>query len=99
MCQYYELIRSIGLIKENGFTLKKASSIRYPTETDADNTDDIALLASAPTQAESPLHNMKTALGGIGHHVNGDKTENMCFNQEDNITLNGGSLEIVDKFI
>ena len=39
-------------------------------------------------------------LGGIGLHVNADKTEFMCFNQEGYIsTLYGSSLKLVDKFM
>ena len=36
-------------MKENGFTLAKARSRRYPTQTitDVDNTDDIGLLANS----------------------------------------------------
>ena len=35
--------------------------------------------------------------GGIGLHVNADKTEYMCFNQRGDIsTLNGGSLKLMD---
>ena len=39
---------SIDLMKENGFTLTKARSRRYPerTITDAGHADDIALLAN-----------------------------------------------------
>ena len=31
--------------------------------------------------------------------MNADKTEYMCFNQEDISTLNDGSLKLVDKFL
>ena len=67
---------------------------------DPDYTDDIAFLANTPAQAESLLHSLERAAGGIGLHVNADKTEFMCFNQKgDIITLNGRSLKLVDKFI
>ena len=92
---------SIDLMKENGFTLKKARSRWYPiqTITDTDYTDDIELLANTPTQAESLLHILEQAAGGICLHVNADKIEYMCFNQKGDIsTLNGGSLKLVDKF-
>ena len=46
----------------------------------ADYADDIALLANTPTQAESLLHSPEWAAGGIGLHVNTDKTEFICFN-------------------
>ena len=87
-------------MKENGFTLKKARSRRYPAQTitDADYVDDLALLANTPAQAESLLHNLEWAAGGIGLYVNADKTEDMCFNQRGDIfTLNGGSLKLEDK--
>ena len=73
---------SINLIKENGFTLKKVWSRRYPVQTitDADNADDTALLVYTPTQAESLLHSLEQAAGGIGFPVNADKTEYMGFN-------------------
>ena len=34
--------------------------------TDADYTNDLALLANTPTQAESLLYNLEKAAGGIG---------------------------------
>ena len=67
--------------------------------TDTNYADDIALLANTPTQAESLLHSLEQAVGGIDLHVNTDKTEYLCFNQEGIIsTLNGSSLKLVDKF-
>ena len=53
ICQDYVLRTIIDKIKENGFKLTKER--RYPakTITDADYTDDIALLANAPAQAET----------------------------------------------
>ena len=69
------------------------------TNTDADYADDIALLANAPPQAETLLHNLKRATAGIGFHVNAHETEYMCFNQTGDIsTLNGNTLKQVDTF-
>ena len=69
------------------------------TITDADNSDDIAILANAPTQAETLLHSQERASVGINLHVNAHKTEYMCFNQTGDIsTLNSTSLKLVDKF-
>ena len=88
-------------MKENGFKLTKERSRRYPakTITDADYADDIALLANPPAQGETLLHSLERAAAGIGLHVNGYKTEYMCFNQTGDIsTLNGSSLKLVDKF-
>ena len=92
---------SIDKIKENGFKLTKEKSRRYRTKTitDADYTDDIALLANAPAQAETLLHSLEQAAADIGLHVNAHKMEYMCFNQTGDIsTLNGSSLKLVDKF-
>ena len=58
ICLEYVLTTSIDKIKENGFKLTKERSRRYPpqTITDADYTDDMALLANTPAQAETLLH-------------------------------------------
>ena len=88
-------------MKDKGFKLTKERSRRYPTQiiTGADYVNDIALLANTPVQAESKLHDLERAAGGIGLHVNTNKTEYMCFNQRGDIsTLNGSSLKLVDKF-
>ena len=64
---------SIDLMKENGFTLVKERSRRYPTQTitDADNAND---MANTPALAESLLHSLEQTAGGIGLHVDVDKT-------------------------
>ena len=87
-------------MKENGFTLEKISrQYLSQTVTDADYADDIAFQANIPAQAESLLHSLEQAAGGIGLHRNADKTEYMFLNQRGDIyTLNGGSLKLVDKF-
>ena len=73
---------SIDLMKENDFMLAKERSRRYSTQTimDVDYAVDIALLANTPIQSESLLHSLEWVAGGIGLHVNADKTEYMCFN-------------------
>ena len=91
----------IDLIKENGFKLTKERSRSYPAQTitDTDYADDTTLLANTPTQAESLLHRLERVAGGIGLHVNADKTEYMCFNQRGDIcTLKGCLLKMVNKF-
>ena len=88
-------------MEENGFKLVKEKSRRYPAQTitDADYADDIALLTNTPAQAESQLHSLERAAGGIDLHVNADKMEYMCFNQRGDIsTQKGGPLKLVDKF-
>ena len=64
-------------MKDNGFKLIKERSRRYPAQTitDANYADDIALLANTPAQPETLLHSLERAVGGIGLHVNADKTE------------------------
>ena len=62
-------------------------------------TDDIAILANTPNQAETLLHSLERAAAGIGLHVNAHKTEYMCYNQTGDIsTLDGNPLKLVDKF-
>ena len=49
---------------------------------------------------ETLLHSLEWAAGGVGLHVNADKTKYMCFNLRGDIsTLKGGLLKLVDKFI
>ena len=93
--------KSIDLMKENGFTLAKEISRRYstPTITDRDYADDTSLLANTLTQADSLLPSLKRAAGGIGLHVNAEKTDYMCFYQRGDISpLNSGSLKLEKKF-
>ena len=101
-CLDYILKMSIDIVKDNGIMLAKERSRRYPpiqTISDADYTDDIALLANTPAQAETMLYSLEWAAAGIGLHVKTDKMEYMCFNQRSDIsTLNGSSLKLVDKF-
>ena len=88
-------------MKENGFKLTKERSRRYPahTVTDADNADDIVLLANTPTQGETLLHSLERAAAGISLHVNTHKTKYMCFNQRGDISTQiGCSQKLEDKF-
>ena len=101
ICLDYMLRTSFDKIKENCFKLTKERSRKYPakTITDVDYTNDIALLANAPAQAETLLHSLQWAAAGICLHVNAHTKEYMCFNQRGDIsTLNGNSLTLVDKF-
>ena len=88
-------------MNKNGFKLEKVRSRRYTVQTitDADYADDIALLAKTSALAESLLHSLEWTAGGIGLHVNADKTNYRHFNQTGEIsTLNGDSAKLVDKF-
>ena len=64
ICLDYVLRTSIDNIRENGFMLTKKRSRRYPakTITDADYTDDIALLANTHNQAETLLQALDSML-------------------------------------
>ena len=86
--------------ERNGFTLEKAKK-QTALHTNADYADHIALLANTPSQAESLRYSLEKAAGGIGLHVNPNKTVYMCFNQNQRgeiSTLKGGSLKLVNKF-
>ena len=74
---------------KKGKKMKPAETI-----TDAGYAHDITLLANTPTQAESLLHSLEQAAGGIVLHLNGDKTEYMHFFYQERaiFTLNGASL-------
>ena len=76
ICLDYVLRTSIDKMKDNGFNLAKERSRRYPAQTimDADYTDDIALLANSPTQAETLLHSLEGVAAGISLYINADKT-------------------------
>ena len=63
ICLDYVLRTSIDKMKDNSFKLAKERSRRYSAHriTDADYTDDIALLANTPTQAENQQHSLLLA--------------------------------------
>ena len=71
ICLDYVLRMLKDLMKENGLTLEKARSRRYPAWTimDADYADDIILLANTPIQAKSLLHILGQASKQNGVHV------------------------------
>ena len=101
ICLDYVLRMSIVIMKDNGFKLAKERSRRYSAQTitDADYTNDIALLANTPAQAETQLQGLERAAAGIGLHVNEDNMEYMCFNQRGDIsTLYNSSLKLVNMF-
>ena len=101
ICLDYVLRTSIDKIRENGFKLTKKRSRRHPTKTitDANYTDDIAILANTPNQAETLLHSLERAAAGIGLYVNAHETEYMCYNQTGDITtLDEIPFKLVDKF-
>ena len=67
--------------------------------TDADYSDDLALLTNTPAQVESQLHSPEQAAGGISLYVNVDKTELMCFRQDRTTSpLRDKPLKLVDQF-
>ena len=71
ICLDYVLRTSIDKIRENGFTLKKKRSRRYPakTITDANYADDIVLLANTPNQAKTVWNEPPQALASMSMHT------------------------------
>ena len=56
--------------------------------------DDLVLFTNTPAQTEYLRHSLEQAAGGVGLHVNANKTEFMCFKQEGAIsTLSGKPLK------
>ena len=72
--------------KKLRFILSERSDFHNPMQTITDAVEDIALLANIPIQTESLLHSLEQAAGGIGLHVNADRTKYMCFNQQRDIS-------------
>ena len=67
ICLNYLLRTSIDLKKENSFKLAREGNRRRPaqTVTDVGYVDDVEVLANTVTQAESLLHSLERAAGGI----------------------------------
>ena len=70
-------------MKDNSFKVAKKRSKRYPARiiTYTSFADDIAILANTLALAETLLLSLERTAGGIGLHVNADRTEYMYFNQ------------------
>ena len=67
--------------------------------TDADYTDDIALHAITPAQAESLLNSLKQAAVGFGLDINANKTEFQSLKREGTIFSFGGKPhKLVEQF-
>ena len=81
-------LRNIDSCNERKWFYTKKISRWYPAQiiSNAEDTDDMTLLANTPTQAESLLHSLEQAAGGIDLHVNADKTKYMCFNKKEVIS-------------
>ena len=62
-------------MKDNGFKLAKERTRSYPAQTGTDYADDVVLLANIPIQVETQLHGLERPAGGIGLHLNEEKTE------------------------
>ena len=69
--------------------------------TDVDYADDLAVLADYTKDAISLLHNTEKTAKEIGLHINADKTEFICLNQdasEGMKSLNGNVIKQVEDF-
>ena len=84
ICLDYVLRNSIDKIRENGFelTMKRSRLHSVKTITDADYSNDIALLANTPNQAETLLHILERKAADIGLQANAHKMEYMCYNKQ-----------------
>ena len=81
------------LIKENRFTLKESKK-----QTISCRNYNRCRLHKYICQAESLLHSLEQAAGGINLHVNVIKAEFICFKCGVISTLSGKPLKLVDKF-
>ena len=99
ICLDYVLRTTIDLMKE-GFSQAKKEAEYTPHKLLREQTTLMTQrFWQIHPQAESLLHTLEWVAGGIGLHVNTDKTEYTCFNQRGDIsTLNSGPLKLVDKF-
>ena len=98
----YILRTSIDPKKYMGFTLIKAKSSRHPAVkiTDADYSDDLALLANKCCDAEKMLHLLEYAAEKIGLKINAKKTEYIVYNHQGAIkTTKDQQLKSVDNFV
>ena len=68
-------------MKENSFKLAKEKKQKISRKNNYEHgySDDIALLANTPAQAQALLHSLERAAASIGLYVNADKTEYMYF--------------------
>ena len=92
ICWDYMLQTSIDFMKKNGFTMKKARNRRYSAQSLRRGLH----WWNSPAQAKSQQHHLENEAGSRGLHVNVDKTEYTCFNQNqisDISTLTGSSLK------
>ena len=92
-------LRTLNIDRSNErkwlYTKKARSRLKLAqTNMAANYADGIVPLANAPTQAESLLHCLEQAAGDISLHVNAD----MCFNQNEGVTLDGSSQKYVNNF-
>ena len=98
LCQDNVLRTVTYLMKENGFTLEKVRRRRYPAKLlRAQTTLMTAVLANIPAHAESLLHSLERAAGGIDLNVKTDKMEYIYFNQRGDIYETRGQVHLPQK--
>ena len=90
----------LDLMKENNLTVnKRRRGHSAEIITDADNKDDLALLANTPAKADSLPHSHEQAAKWIDLNEKYAKTEFMCFKENGTISpLNNKPLKKVDQF-
>ena len=90
-------------MEENGFNLDKGKKQGIP------HTNNYrrglrwwqTFLANTPAHSESLLHSLEQAAGSIGLHLNAERTEYICFDQNQKVdisALKGRSLKLIDNF-
>ena len=92
----------MDLGEESGLTLKKKRNKRNTTDTmtNADNEDDLTLLANAPAQAQPLLLNQEKAARDIGLNVIADKRLSIFYKKDSAIpNLFVKLLKLVDQII
>ena len=60
--------------------IQRGKWISAETVIDADNSDDLVLLANTPAQSRSLLHSLEQAARDVSLYVNSDKTEFILIN-------------------
>ena len=72
--------------------------VQYVGSTTAGYAYDLALLTNTPGQADSQLHSLEQAAGGIDLYVNTKKTDITCFKQGAISALSRKPLKLVNQF-
>jgi hypothetical protein len=103
ICLDYVLRFALDKNQDLGFTLTKQRSRRHPAIkiTDVDYADDLAVTTDDLKDATALLQNIEKTALEIGLHINAEKTEFICLNQDSSVGMkstNGKNIKQVDDF-